>query len=110
MISHPLTFEPFPPKMIGRDTLFYLGRYSGRHLVENKLKLAQITASQAQIEEIAKRLRGSHKNLDKGEMLISFYQIKTLLKDLRKGLSEEDLWRIVQQVTKKKPKMIKSAK
>jgi hypothetical protein len=34
-----------------------------------------------------------------------FYQIKKLLKDLRRGLTEEELWRIVEQVTRQKPKL-----
>jgi hypothetical protein len=35
---------------------------------------------------------------------MTFYQIKKLMKELRRGLPEEDFWKIVGQVTKQKPK------
>jgi hypothetical protein len=44
-------------------------------------------------------------SLDKGGTQMTFYQIKKLMKELRKGLTEEDFWRIVEQVTKQKPKI-----
>ena len=44
-------------------------------------------------------------NLDKGAMQMTFYQIKKLLKEMQKGLTEEDFWKIVEQVTGQKPKI-----
>jgi hypothetical protein len=38
---------------------------------------------------------------------MTFYQVKKLMKDLRRGLTEEEFWRIVEQVTKQKPKLEK---
>jgi len=43
--------------------------------------------------------------LDKGEAQMTFYQVKKLMKDLRKGLTEEEFWKIVEQVTRQKPKL-----
>jgi isopropylmalate/homocitrate/citramalate synthase len=104
IIADPLTIEPFPPEIIGRETLFYLGRQAGRNLVANRLAQAEIKATPMQIEEIVRRIRGTHESLDKGEAQMTFYQIKKLMKDLRKGLTEEEFWRIVEQVTRQKPK------
>jgi len=36
---------------------------------------------------------------------MTFYQIKKLMKDLRKALTEEEFWRLVEQVTRQKPKL-----
>jgi isopropylmalate/homocitrate/citramalate synthase len=56
------------------------------------------------VDEIVRRIKRRQENLDKGEMLMTFYQIKKLLREMRKGLTEEDFWKIVEQVTRQKPK------
>jgi hypothetical protein len=43
--------------------------------------------------------------MDKGGTQMTFYQIKKLMRELRKGLTEEDFWKIVEQVTRQKPKL-----
>lgn len=105
MLAHPLIYEPFPPKKIGRETKFYLGKQIGRHLVETRLSLAGIKATRGDVNEIYRRIRRKQEKLDKGEMLMTFYQIQKLLKEMQKGLTEEDFWRIVEQVTNQKPKL-----
>jgi 2-isopropylmalate synthase len=105
MLAHPLTYQPFPPEIIERQTTFYMGKQSGRHMVENLLTSVGIEATPWQIDEIVRRIRSAQENLDKGGTQMTFYQIKKLMKDLRKGLTEEEFWEIVKQVTKKKPKL-----
>jgi len=105
MLAHPLIYEPFPPEIIERETTFYFGRLTGRHLVENRLASAGIKAALWQIDEIVRRIKSIQESQDKGGMQMTFYQIKKLMKELRKGLTEEDFWRIVEQVTKQKPKL-----
>ncbi|PVX27345.1 MAG: hypothetical protein CW716_02810 [Candidatus Bathyarchaeum sp.] len=99
MMKHPLTFEPFPPKMIDRQTTLYRGRHIGETAVKTYLELHGINATQEQIETIAQRIRRSQENLDKGTKMIEFYEIKKALRQLREGISEEELKRIVRQVT-----------
>jgi len=105
MLAHPLIYEPFPPKMVGRETMFFLGRQAGKYLVENRLALGAIKATPRQVDEIIRVIRMRQENLDKGEMLMTFYQIKKLLREMRKGLTEEDFWNIVEKVTGQKPKL-----
>jgi isopropylmalate/homocitrate/citramalate synthase len=105
MLAHPLIYEPFPPEIIERETTFYFGKQSGRHLVENRLASAGIKATPWQIEEIVRRIKNVQESLDKGGTQMTFYQIKKLMRDLKKGLTEEDFWKIVEQVTKQKPKI-----
>jgi hypothetical protein len=68
--------------------------------------MAEINATPMQIQEIVKRIKTSQETLDKGEAQMTFYQVKKLMKDLRKGLTEEEFWRIVEQVTRQKPKLV----
>jgi len=104
MLDHPLLYEPFPPEIIGRQTEFYMGRQTSKRLIESRLAQAGIKATSMQIEEIARRLRGVHESQDKGEAQMTFYQIKKLMRELRRGLTEEDFWKLVEQITKQKPK------
>jgi len=105
MLAHPLIYEPFPPEIIERQTMFYIGRQTGRHFVESHLASAGIKAAPRQIDEIVRRIRGMQESLDKGGTQMTFYQIKKLMRELRKGLTEEDFWKIVEQITGQKPKV-----
>jgi isopropylmalate/homocitrate/citramalate synthase len=105
MLDHPLLYEPFPPEIIGRQTEFYMGRRTSKRLIESRLAQAGIKATPMQIEEIARRLRGVHESQDKGEAQMTFYQIKKLMRELRRGLTEEDFWKLVEQITRQKPKL-----
>ncbi|UCF45266.1 MAG: hypothetical protein JSW44_01130 [Candidatus Bathyarchaeota archaeon] len=100
MLGHPLSFEPFLPKMIDRGTTLYMGRHLGEAAVQAYLNQQGIKATPEQVAEIARRVRRSEERLDKGEMMITFYEIKKLLRQLRKGLPEEEFKRIIKQVTK----------
>jgi isopropylmalate/homocitrate/citramalate synthase len=104
ILAFPLIYEPFPPEIIERTAEFYLSRQTGKPQIQNLLVHAGIKASSAQIDEIVKRAR-SQQEMDKGGTQMTFYQIKKLMKELRKGLTEEDFWRIVEQITKQKPKL-----
>jgi isopropylmalate/homocitrate/citramalate synthase len=98
MLGHPLTYEPFPPKMLDRETTLYMGKHIGEASVQAYLDLQGIAATPEQVAEIARRMHKSQERLDKGEMMITFYEIKKLLRQLRKGMQTEELKRIIKQV------------
>ncbi|MBN1357436.1 hypothetical protein JW988_01580 [Candidatus Bathyarchaeota archaeon] len=100
MLGHPLSYEAFPPRMLDRETTLYTGRHLGEATVQAYLDLQGIKATPVQVAEIAKRVRQSQERLDKGEMMITFYEIKKLLRQLRKGMPESELNRIIKQVIK----------
>jgi len=104
MLAHPLMFEPFPPEIVGRETSLFVGRNTGQTLLQSLLEKANIRASPRQIDEILRHIKGPQENLDKGEAQMTFYQVKKLLKDLQKGLVMPEFWRLVEQVTRQKPK------
>ncbi len=106
MLAHPLVYEPFPAKMIGRESMFYLGRQMQKELVKDRLTLAEIEADPREIDEIIRSVRTRQEGLDKGELLMTFYQIKKLQRETRRGLTDEDFWTIVAQVTGQKPKVM----
>jgi isopropylmalate/homocitrate/citramalate synthase len=105
MKEQPMLTEPFPPEIIGREAEFYLTKQTDKRLIAERLAQAEIRAPPAQIEEIVRRMRRLQESTDKGEAQMTFYQIKKLMKELRKGISEEDFWRIVEETTRQKPKL-----
>ncbi len=105
ILAEPMTYEPFPPEIVGREVTFYVGRQSGKQLVQSRLESAGIKASSMQLDEVVKRIKRTQETVDKGEAQMTFYEVKKLLRDLRKGLTDEEFWRIVEQVTRQKPKL-----
>jgi len=105
MLAHPLMYEPFPPEIVGRETSLFVGRNTGQTLMQSLLEKAGIRASARQMDEILRHVKGPQESLDKGEAQMTFYQVKKLLKDLQKGLDMPEFWRVVEQVTRQKPKL-----
>jgi 2-isopropylmalate synthase len=110
MMAHPLVFEPFPPEIVGRETSVFVGRNTGQRLIQEMLEKAGIRASPRQMDELFRRIKGPHEGLDKGEAQMTYYQVKKLMKDLLKGYSMDEFWRLVEQVTRQKPKLPRPGK
>jgi isopropylmalate/homocitrate/citramalate synthase len=105
MLAQPLLFEPFPPEIIGRETKLFVGRNTGQTLIQRLLEQAGIRASPRQMDELFRNLKGSKESLDKGETQMTFYQVKKLLKELQKGYTMDEFWRLVETITRQKPKL-----
>jgi 2-isopropylmalate synthase len=110
MMAHPLIFEPFPPEIVGRETTVFIGRNTGQNLIQELLEKAGIRASPRQMDELFRRIKGPHEGLDKGEAQMTYYQVKKLMKELQKGYAMDEFWRLVEQVTRQKPKMFSDKK
>ncbi len=110
MMAHPLVFEPFPPEIVGRETTVFVGRNTGQNLIQEMLEKAGIRASPRQMDELFRRIKGPHEGLDKGEAQMTYYQVKKLMKELQKGYTMDEFWRLVEQVTRQKPKMTSDKK
>jgi len=110
MQAHPLLFEPFPPEIVGRETTLFIGRNTTQTLIQQLLEKAGIRASPRQMDELFRQLKGPQERLDKGEAQMTFYQVKKLMKDLQKGYTMWDFWRLVEQITRQKPKLPDSDK
>jgi isopropylmalate/homocitrate/citramalate synthase len=110
MMAQPLLYEPFPPEIVGRETTIFIGRSTGQTLIQTLLEKAGVRASPRQMDELFRRIKGPQENLDKGEAQMTFYQVKRLMKDLLKGYTMDEFWRLVEQVTRQKPKLPKDEK
>ena len=105
MLANPLLFEPFPPEIVGRETTLFIDRNTGQTLIQQLLEKSGIRASPRQMDELFRHIRGPQESLDKGEAQMTFYQVKKLMKDLQKGYTMEEFWRLVEQITRQKPKL-----
>jgi len=110
MMANPLVFEPFPPEIVGRETMIFIGRNTGQTLIQKLLEKAGIRASPRQMDELFRRIKGPQESLDKGEAQMTYYQVKKLMKELLKGYTMDEFWRLVEQVTRQKPKIPKTMK
>jgi 2-isopropylmalate synthase len=110
MQAHPLLFEPFPPEIVGRETSLFIGRNTEQTLIQQLLEKAGIRASPRMMDELFRHIKGPQERLDKGESQITFYQVKKLMKELQKGYTMWDFWRLVEQVTRQKPKLQETSK
>ena len=110
MMQQPLVFEPFPPEIVGRETMIFIGRNTGQTLIQKLLEKAGIRASPRQMDELFRRIKGPQESLDKGEAQMTYYQVKKLMKDLLKGYTMDEFWHLVEQVTRQRPKLPKTAK
>jgi isopropylmalate/homocitrate/citramalate synthase len=110
MQAQPLLFEPFPPEIVGRETTLFIGRNTTQTLIQQLLEKAGVRASPRQMDELFRHIKGPQERLDKGESQMTFYQVKKLVKELRKGYTMWDFWRLVEQVTRQKPKLQKDGK
>jgi isopropylmalate/homocitrate/citramalate synthase len=105
MQAHPLLFEPFPPQIVGRETTLFIGRNTAQTLIQQLLEKAGIRASPRQIDELFRHIKGLQESLDKGESQMTFYQVKKLMKDLQKGYTMWKFWRLVEQITRQRPRL-----
>ena len=104
MLAQPMLFEPFPPEIVGRETKLFIGRNTGQTLIQRLLEKAGIRASPRQMDELLRHIKGPQESLDKGEAQMTYYQVKKLMKELQQGVMMEDFWRIVENITRQKPK------
>lgn len=77
-------------------------------MIQRLLEQAGIRASPRQMDELFRQLKGSKDSLDKGETQMTFYQVKKLLKELQKGYTMDEFWRLVEMITRQKPKLLEA--
>lgn len=82
IISNRETYEIIDPKTVGRETSLLLGKHSGRHALEERIKALGY-------------------NLDKGDIDIAFKEFKELC-DSSKSVSDKDIIKIASNILKGK--------
>jgi D-citramalate synthase len=57
MLANPLTYEPFPPELVGRTRRIAQGKHSGSHAIRADLESMGIQPTEKQFNEIFQRIK-----------------------------------------------------
>lgn len=78
VLSESSTYEPMRPEIVGKERTFVLGKHSGVHAVQNKLREYGLEMSTDQMKEVVTRIKKwaeSGKKLDDAELLAVAYDV-----------------------------------
>jgi isopropylmalate/homocitrate/citramalate synthase len=57
VLKHPVTYEPYPPELIGRTRKLILGKLSGSHAIKAKLEEFGINPDEAELKKITEMVK-----------------------------------------------------
>jgi 2-isopropylmalate synthase len=78
VLSECSTYEPMRPEIVGKERTFVVGKHSGVHAIQNKLKEYGIELEHDQMKEVVARVKKyaeSGKKLDDAELLAVAYDV-----------------------------------
>lgn len=78
ILSESSTYEPMRPEIVGKERSIVMGKHSGAHAVESRLKEYGLSLDSDQIKELVKKVKKyaeSGKKLDDAELLAVAYDI-----------------------------------
>ncbi len=78
VLSDGSTYEPMRPEIVGKERTFVVGKHSGVHAIQNKLKEYGIDLNPEQMKEVVvkvKKWAESGKKLDDAELLAVAYDV-----------------------------------
>ncbi len=78
VLSESSTYEPMRPEIVGKERTLVVGKHSGVHAVQNKLKEYGLDLTPDQMKEVVTRIKKyaeSGKKLDDAELLAVAYDI-----------------------------------
>jgi isopropylmalate/homocitrate/citramalate synthase len=105
IISHPITYEPINPALVGQKRKFYLGKFSGSsaiiNAIETKLKGTNLDIPRDIIRKIVKDVKNLQEKSSKEDRKRKFKKIKKLLRYIQSGIKDEEFFSIVQKHAKK---------
>ena len=99
VMAHSLTYEPFSPEIVGRQRKFYFGKHTGKYHVEAKLKALGITVSEGKLREIVNRIKKLHEAKRHYKSREQLNQIREFMEKAQTGVTEEEFFKIVEEVT-----------
>ena len=102
MLAHSLCYEPISPALVGRETRFHLGKFTGRHIIEKRLEVEGIKATREQVRDVVEKIKRLQERREKAEILRIFRQIKGLIREIRRGVTDQEFWEIVEETTGQK--------
>ena len=78
ILSESSTYEPMRPEIVGKERSIVMGKHSGTHAIESRLKEYGLVLDKEQLKELVKRVKKyaeSGKKLDDAELLAVAYDI-----------------------------------
>lgn len=78
VMSESSTYEPMRPEIVGKERKFVIGKHSGAHSVDNKLREYGLELDKDQMKEVVTRVKKwaeSGKKLDDAELLAVAYDV-----------------------------------
>ncbi len=105
IISHPITYEPINPALVGQTRKFYLGKFSGSssiiNAIETKLKGTNLEIPREIIKKILQDVKNLQEKSSKKDKKRKFKKVKELLRYIQSGINDEEFFAIVQKHAKK---------
>jgi isopropylmalate/homocitrate/citramalate synthase len=102
ILTHPLTYEPINPKVVGRTRKFYLGKLSGSGAIINalseKLKLINMHFPKEVLSEIVAKVKEHQEKAPKDDIRKIFERIKADLAKITSGVSDKEFYAIVREI------------
>ncbi|MHA1341932.1 MAG: LeuA family protein [Promethearchaeota archaeon] len=103
ILSHPLSYEPINPKIVGRTRKFFLGKHSGSGAIINalteKLKLMDMDFPKEIIRQIVQKVKERQEKAPKDTLKKIFREIKQDLAKITSGVTDKEFYEIVREVS-----------
>jgi 2-isopropylmalate synthase len=96
ILAHTLTYEPLQPEVVGRVRQMVLGKHTGKSAIAEKLKERGITAPDALLLELLRRVKTESEARSKDDLKSFLREYRALFE--RPGLSEDEFWAMVEAV------------
>jgi len=110
LLMHPLTYEPIPPKRVGRQRIYYLGKFSGTSSIQEKLSQVGMEFPKPILQEIVELVKQKQERRDKEGRRKIFHNIMHELDEIRMGVTDKEFWDIVKNVVRKHEELAESSK
>ncbi len=102
ILTHPATYEPINPKIVGRTRKFYLGKLSGSGAIVNalveKLKLINMDFPKEVLSKIVAKVKEHQEKAPKDDIQKIFQRIKKDLEKITSGVSDKEFYAIVREI------------
>ncbi|MFX0102314.1 MAG: homoaconitate hydratase [Candidatus Hodarchaeota archaeon] len=95
VLMHPMTYEPIPPKKVGRKRQFYIGKGSGIHSIQDKLSQVGMEFPRDILQEIVEKVKEKQEKKDKIARQKIFKHIMDELQLISTGVTDDEFWHIV---------------
>ncbi len=102
VLANTLTYEPMQPEDVGHQRRFVFGKHTGTAAIADRLERAGVDSEEAELLEIAERIKTTieARGKEKARAFVETFREHT---DEQQGVSREEFWDIVEDVTGQEP-------